>query len=70
MARSLSLGGILSRTEAPPDGNGELVDQTDDGVNGESRGGLRSTRPRRSRKGMLKPGERPRGCKLTVPDRV
>ena len=71
MARSLSLGGILSRTEAPPDGNGAPVDdQADDGTNGESRGGLRSTRPLRSKKGKLKPGEKPRGCKLTIPESV
>ena len=37
---------------------------------GMSRGGLRATKPRRSRKGTLKPGEKPRGCKLTVPESV
>ena len=63
---------MLSPTEAPPDGNGEPVDdQADDGTNGgESRGGLRATRPSRSKKGKLKPGEKPRGCKLTIPESV
>jgi hypothetical protein len=71
MARSLSLEGILSRTEAPPDGNGAPVDdQADDGTNGEGRGGLRATRPARPRKGKLKPGEKPRGCKFALPESV
>jgi hypothetical protein len=62
---------MLSPTEAPPDGNGAPVDdQADDGTNGEGRGGLRATRPTRSRKGKLKPGEKPRGCKLTIPESV
>jgi hypothetical protein len=61
MARSLSLGGILSRTEAPPDGNGELVDdQADDGSNGEPR-------PRGRRVAV---GEKVRGRKLQLPDSV
>jgi len=59
MARSLSPGGIPSRTEAPPDGNGAPVDdQADDGTNGEGD------------EGRLKPGKKPRDCKLTIPESV
>jgi hypothetical protein len=63
------LDGILARTEAPPDGNGEALDGQADGENGQSRGGLRATRPRRP-KNRLKPGEKPRGCKLNIPQSV
>ena len=62
MARKLSLEGMLSPTEAPPDGNGEPVDdQADDGTNGgESRGGLRATRPSALKEGQAQArGEAP-----------
>ena len=60
MARSLSLGGIPGRTEAPPDGNGAPVDnQADDGANGEARA-----------RGRRIAGEKVRGRKLQLPDSV
>ena len=61
MARKLSLGGMLSRTEAPPDGNGAPVDdQADDGTDGEPRAcGRRAAA-----------GEKVRGRKLQLPDSV
>ena len=48
--------------------NGELVD--DGETNGQSRGGLRATKPPRARKGRPKDGEKLRGCKLSVPESV
>jgi hypothetical protein len=61
MARSLSPGGIPSRTGAPPDGNGAPVDdQADDGTDGEPR-----ARGRR-----VAAGEKVRGRKLQLPDSV
>ncbi|MFI5458985.1 MAG: hypothetical protein ACHRXM_26450 [Isosphaerales bacterium] len=75
MARKLSLEGIMGRTEEPPDGNGEPVDdQAEDGANGQSngksRGPLRATKPTRAKKGRLKDGEKLRGCKLSIPESI
>ncbi len=61
--------GILARTDAPLEGNGEPVDGQAGETNGQSRGGARTTRPR-SKRPRYKPGEKPRGCKLTIPDTV
>ena len=62
---------MLSPTEAPPDGNDEPGDdQAHDGTSGQSRGGLRATRPPRAKKGRLKDGEKARGCKFTLPESV
>jgi hypothetical protein len=61
----------MARTGEQPEGNDELGDQqAGDGTNGQSRGGLRPTRPTRSKKGRLKDGERLRGCKLSIPETV
>jgi hypothetical protein len=70
MARKLGIDGILARTEDPPAENGELGDDhQDDGVtNGRSRGRLRAVRPRKVR--GIPPGEKPRGCKFTLPESV
>ena len=69
MARGLRLDGILGRTEAPPDGNGELGDdQADVEANGQSRGALRPTRPRRGRRPS--PGGKVSGRKFQLPDTV
>jgi hypothetical protein len=61
------LDGILARTEAPPNGNGELADDQAGEMNGQSRG-LRSTRPRRGRRPS--PGGRVSGRKFQLPDTV
>jgi hypothetical protein len=51
--------------------SGEQVDDQADGEsNGQERGGLRSTRPPRVKKGRPKDGEKLRGCKLSVPESV
>jgi len=69
MARGLGLQGILARTDPTLEENGEPVDSLAGETNGQSRGGLRATRSR-SKRPRFKPGEKPRGCKLTIPDTV
>lgn len=60
--------GILAPTIASQ-ANGELGDDQADGeTNGQSRGGLRATRPRRGRRAV--PGGKVSGRKFQLPDPV
>jgi hypothetical protein len=69
MARQLGLqDGILARTVAPLETNGEPVDDQADAENGQSRGGLRTPRPRRTRRRLA--GEKVSGRKLQLRDAV
>jgi len=55
---------ILQKTDRS-EPNGEPVDDQAGAENGQSRGGIARRRRRR-----LAAGEKPRGCKLTVPESV